>query len=258
MSDSDKPLVIFEVDGVIATLTLNRPERHNSLIPPMLSQFLDGLDKTRSNNDIQAVILKANGPSFSTGGDVAAFYNNRDDLENYANQMVTLLNQSIMGLYDLRVPIIAAVHGIVTGGSLGLVLASDIILFAPQASITPNYGVLGYSPDGGWAALLPRLIGARRTAESLLTNRTITAEEAVAWGIANRIVPKDKILSEAYKTAEAISLMKPGTIRSVKAQLRNLTNHLAIRLEEERARFVAQINTAEAIQGMEEFLYHKK
>jgi len=258
MSESDKPLVVYEVDGVIATLTLNRPERHNSLIPPLLRQFLDGLDKIRSNSDVQTVILKANGPSFSTGGDVAAFYNNRDDLENYANQMVSLLNQSIMGLYDLRVPIITAVHGIVTGGSLGLVLASDIILFAPEASITPYYGILGYSPDGGWAALLPRLIGARRTAESLLTNRTITAEEAVAWGIANRIVDADKIVSEAYKIADEIILMKPGTIRSVKAQLRNLTNHLAIRLEEERARFVAQIIQPEAIQGMAEFLNRKK
>jgi 2-(1,2-epoxy-1,2-dihydrophenyl)acetyl-CoA isomerase len=247
-------LVLIDIVGPIARLTLNRPERHNSLIPALLEELLARLDEIRRTEQVRALVLAANGRSFSTGGDVLGFYEHLDSIVPYAGHMLELLNETILSLLTLPVPVIAAVHGIVTGGSLGLVLTADIVLVTPQASFTPYYSLVGFSPDGGWTALLPALIGARRAAEVLMTNRTITAEQALAWGLVNRILLPDEIQAETFKIAERIASMKPGSLRSTRALLNGQIEEIKTRLDAERIAFVKQIQTAEARLGMEAFL----
>ncbi|MBI5300557.1 MAG: enoyl-CoA hydratase/isomerase family protein [Chloroflexi bacterium] len=245
--------VLLERDGAIATLTLNRMERHNSLVPEFLRAMLSAIDDIKQS-DARVMILQANGRSFSTGGDVQAFYDHRDNIEPYANEIVGALNQVIVAMIALPQPIVGAVHGIVTGGSVGLVLACDVVLLAPQASFTPYYSVVGFSPDGGWTALLPNKIGAPRAARVLMRNETITSEQAVAWGIANGIVPSEKIRDEARAVANDIAAKKLGSIQRTKCLLWGDVNALAARLEAERREFVQQIVTPEAQQGIAEFL----
>ncbi len=244
-------LVLYESDGTTATLTLNRPQRHNSLIPELLRDLLDALKQVP---DVRAVVLQANGRSFSTGGDVRGFYDHRADIEAYSREVVGLLNEAILALVVFPAPIVAAVNGIVTGGSIGLALASDIVLIAPEATLTPYYTSVGYSPDGGWTAMLPAVIGAKRAAEALLLDRPITAQEACAWGIANRIVPADKLRAEARAVADKIAQQKLGSVRRSKHLLWKSPATLAVQLEEERQQFVQQIITAEAQDGMARFL----
>ncbi len=245
---------LLETHNQIATLTLNRPERHNSLVPEFLREVLNALEETNHQSGLCALVLQANGRSFSTGGDVQAFYDHRDKIEQYAREVVGLLNQVIVAMVRLPLPIVAAVHGIVTGGSIGLVLASDIVLVAPEASFTPYYSVVGFSPDGGWTAMLPSVIGQKRASEILMLNQTITVEQAVTWGIANRLVAADRIRDEARIVAESIAAKKRGSIQRAKQLLWQDPNILQARLEEERARFREQIVTAEALNGMEAFL----
>ena len=247
-------LVILERAGPVGVLTLNRAERHNSLVPELLAEMLAALGTMGAGSGVRAVVLQANGRSFSTGGDVRGFYEHRDDLEAYAGEIVGLLNRVILAMIELPVPIVAAVHGIVTGGSMGLVLGSDIVLVAPEASFTPYYSVVGFSPDGGWTSLLPSVIGLKRTGEILMRNGTITAEQAVAWGLASRVVPADRIREEALSTARDLATMKAGSIGHTKATLGPACSDLADRLEAERTRFVQQIVTEEARQGIEAFL----
>jgi 2-(1,2-epoxy-1,2-dihydrophenyl)acetyl-CoA isomerase len=201
-------LVLSERVGSVAVLTLNRPERHNSLVPAFLEEMLAGLEALRAENGVRATVLQANGRSFSTGGDVAGFADHLDDLAAYAGEIVGLLNRVILALVELPVPVVAAVHGLVTGGSLGLVLGCDVVLVAPEASFAPYYSVVGFSPDGGWTALLPGVIGLKRAADVLLRNETITAELAVAWGLASRVVPAERIRDEALRAAQDISAKK--------------------------------------------------
>jgi 2-(1,2-epoxy-1,2-dihydrophenyl)acetyl-CoA isomerase len=203
---------------------------------------------------IGAVVLQANGRSFSTGGDLGGFYEHTDDLEAYAGEIVGLLNRVILALVDLPVPVVAAVQGMVTGGSLGLVLGSDVALVAPEASFTPYYGIVGFGPDGGWTAMLPAIIGSKRAASVLLRNLTITAEQAVAWGLASRVVPDERIREEALAAAQEIADQKTGSVRHAKRLLGLAYGDLAARLEAERARFVEQIGTEEARQGIVTFL----
>jgi 2-(1,2-epoxy-1,2-dihydrophenyl)acetyl-CoA isomerase len=247
-------LVLSERFGPVNVLTLNRPERHNSLVPAFLKEMLVALEALRTEDGVRAMVLQANGRSFSTGGDMAGFHEWMDDLETYADNVVGLLNRVILALVELPVPVVAAVHGIVTGGSLGLVLGADLVLVAPEASFTPYYSVVGFSPDGGWTALLPAIIGPKRAAEILMHNRTITAEQAVAWGLASRIVPAECIRDEALNTAQEIAAQKPGSIGHTKRLLGMALGDVTAGLKAERARFVQQIATPEAQQGILAFV----
>lgn len=255
-------LVLSERVGPVAVLTLNRPERHNSLVPELLEELLAALETIRNDLDVRAVVLQANGRSFSTGGDLGAFHAHLDRLPAYAKEIVGLLNQVILALVKLPQPVVAAVHGIVTGGSLGLVLGCDVVLVAPKASFTPYYSIVGFSPDGGWTAMLPSIIGPKRTGEVLLRNLTISAEQAVAWGLASRIVPADRIRDDALTVAQEFASQKPGSLRWTKRLLGlaygdpspGSGQGLAARLEAERAQFVQQVDTDEARQGIITFL----
>lgn len=247
-------LIQTEITDAVGIITLNRPERHNSLVPELLAELTEALGDLGRHPELHAAVLQSAGRSFSTGGDVGAFYGHRDDLEPYATEIVHLLNEAIIAMLSLPVPIVAAVQGIVTGGSLGLVLASDIVLVAPSASFTPYYAAVGFSPDGGWTALMPQVIGPKRTAEVLMRNLTITAEQAVQWGLASRIVPADRIQAEARQAAAEIAALKPGSIRATRRLLRPELADLIVRLRAEHREFCAQVVTDESRRGMAAFL----
>ena len=247
-------LVLVDRMGPVAVLTLNRAERHNSLVPKLLEELLAALEAIHRDLAVRAVVLQASGRSFSTGGDVGGFHAHLDDLEVYAGEIVGLLNRVIVALVELPVPVVAAVHGIVTGGSMGLVLGCDVVLVAPEASFAPYYSVVGFSPDGGWTVMLPAIIGWKRSAEVLLRNLTITAEQAVAWGLASRVVAAGRIRDEARAVAQEIAALKPGSIGHTKRLLGLAYGDLATRLEAERTRFVKQVVTEEARRGIVAFL----
>jgi 2-(1,2-epoxy-1,2-dihydrophenyl)acetyl-CoA isomerase len=248
------PLVLVGRNGPVVTLTLNRADRHNSLVPELLTEMLSGIEAVAADESVRAVVLAAAGRSFSTGGDVRGFYEQGDRVAEYARQTVGLLNEVIVAMLAVPQPIIAAVHGMVTGGSLGLVLGSNIVLVSPEATFTPWYNVVGFSPDGGWTALLPVVIGRQRAARVLLTNATITAEQAVAWGMASDIVPAENIAARAAEIADVIAGMQPGSVRHTKVRLSGDLAAIAAGLEDERRHFVDQIVTAEAREGMARFL----
>jgi len=247
-------LVLLEKNEEITRLMLNRPGRHNSLIPELLVEMIAHLKIIRADQHARVVLLSSVGSSFSTGGDIRGFYDHLSDLEAYASEIVGLLNQVILEMLYFPVPIVTAVHGIVTGGALGFLLASDIVIVTPQASFTPYYSVVGFSPDGGWTSILPMIIGSKRVAETLMTNRTITAEEAVSWGLANRLVSQDNIWIETEKTIQQLASMKPGSLMCTKRLLRHSFGDIESLLESERQKFVTQIVRSEARQGMATFL----
>ena len=245
-------LVLTDQDGPVTTMTLNHAARHNSLTPEFLSVIHQKL--TNLPAQTRVMVLQANGRSFSTGGDLKSFQEHGHDLPSYAEQIVGRLHEVILAMLDLDIPVITAVHGIVTGGSLGLILASDIVLVTLEASFTPYYPVVGFSPDGGWSAWLATIIGQRRTAASLFYNRTITAEDAVAWGLASRLVEGQDLAATALETARRICSMKSGSIKHSKQLLGANRHFVAELLEKERRHFVQQIGTVEAQQGLAAFL----
>jgi 2-(1,2-epoxy-1,2-dihydrophenyl)acetyl-CoA isomerase len=239
-------------EGPVGTLTLFRPERHNALVPGLLRGLLDGLDEIAADESVDAVVLRGAGRSFSTGGDVRAFAES-DDPAAYAEELVGLLNEAILAIVDLPVPVVGAVHGHVSGGSLGLVLAADLIVADRTTTITPYYTEVGFSPDGGWTAMLPEVIGRHRAGRAQYLNDPFDAESALACGLVTHVVDGD-VTEEAERIAARISSMRRGSIRRTKPLLRPDRDRLAERLERERRHFVDQITTAEARAGIADFL----
>ncbi|WP_455282707.1 enoyl-CoA hydratase/isomerase family protein [Cupriavidus necator] len=254
MNAHAEPLVLLERADGVALLRLNRPRRHNSLVPELLEALIGALDEIEADTSIRAAVLTHTGPNFSTGGDVAAFAERGDGIAEYADRLLALLNRSILRLAALRCPVVAAVEGWLTGGSLGLVLACDMAVLAQDARIAPFYTVVGFSPDGGWTAMLPKLVGTPRARAWQLNNAIMAAPDAVAYGIAAALSEPGSAEAEAIALARGIAAKVPGSVAHTRALLRWDADALAAGLERERAAFVAQVATAETAEGMRRFL----
>jgi len=252
MTSGDRRLVLVDFDGPVATITLNRPERHNSLVPEMLSELLDAIAVCESEPGARVLVMRAAGRSFSTGGDLRGFREHADDSARYASELVGLLNDTIIRLYDGRLPVITVVDGQVTGGAIGLVLAADVVLVTDRASFTPYYVEAGFSPDGGWTAILPDIIGRTRAATVQLLNRSISAEQALRWGLATAHADGAALDAAVAELCGEILDKKTGSMDCTRRLLR--PRDLESRLERERERFVEQVVTGEAKTGIDTWL----
>ena len=245
-------LVTLRFEGNIALVSLNRPERHNALIPELLSRLLQVLE----HQDCQAapvVILRAEGPSFSTGGDLSGFQNHRATIGIYAHDLVGQLNQVILAMYSHPAAIVCAVHGQVTGGSLGFLLAADHVIMRRGVTITPYYSVVGFSPDGGWTALLPDIIGRQQAMHWLASNTSHDADTCMSLGLAQQVVDND-CDAAALRWAERVAEKQSGSVSRTRKLLTTGVETMRQRLEAECESFISQIQTQKALDGIELFL----
>lgn len=244
--------VDVRADGAVFHVRIDRGERHNALVPELVSGLRYAVAQAAAS-DARAVVLTAAGANFSTGGDVAEFAGRRGpDRAAYARSLVGDLHDLLLAMIDLPVPVVTACQGLCTGGSLGLLLASDVVVLGHDARLQPWYVEVGFSPDGGWSALLPDLIGRSRSLHLQLTNGTLDAEEAVARGVAAEVSAEPA--ARAAAVAGDIATMRPGAVRCTKALHRRDRDRLAARLAAETESFVRHITTDEATAGMSDFL----
>jgi 2-(1,2-epoxy-1,2-dihydrophenyl)acetyl-CoA isomerase len=253
------PLVRFERgDGAAARITLDNATRHNALTPTLLDDLRAALSHVRES-DARLLVLAGEGRSFSTGGDIAGFLAHADDpgrLRDYAERIVQALNDAILDLLRFPIPIIARVQGATTGGAIGLVLASDIVLATPDAFFQPWYGVVGFAPDGGWTALMGDRIGASRSIAAQALNRRIDAGEALRLGLADEIVAPDERDARVAELAETIATQGAGTLSATRALVWDAARLRAVeeRLDAEKQAFVARVALPEVIAAMRDFV----
>lgn len=248
-------MVRQELHGDIAVVSLDRPARHNALVPELLHELLEALDSAAVRS-AAALVLRAEGRSFSTGGDLLGFFEHRASLADYAARLVGLLNETILAIYRLEAPSVCAVRGQVSGGALGLLLACDRVVMQRDVTIRPWYGTVGFSPDGGWTALLPDIIGARLTAQWLCSDATRDAASCLELGLADELVGEDPTAT-AMAWARDVAALSRGSQRATHALLKGDAGALAERLEAERTAFIHQVQTTQALQGIERFLGRK-
>jgi 2-(1,2-epoxy-1,2-dihydrophenyl)acetyl-CoA isomerase len=256
---TDRKSVRLERADAVVSIVLARTGMHNALVPEFLDEFLDALAGVANDASCRAVLLRAEGPAFSIGGDMRRFQEERSrDLAAYADTLVGKLNRSILALLDLPQPVVAAVDGPVTGGSLGIILASDLVYLSPRAVFKAHYATAGFCPDGGWTALFPMLAGQRNAAAALYLNRSISAAEAVACGFATEVVAAgttdDAPLKTAMAAAQKIARYPHGTMTATKLLLRNDRERIAAALDAERVMFLKLIGQPEALSGVDDFL----
>ncbi len=240
----------------VASVTLARPSMQNALVPELLLDLCVALETVGRRDDVRCVLLLAEGGAFSIGGDMRRFAREMRGprLQAYSAELVGLLNQAVLSLMRLRQPVIAGVHGLVTGGSLGLVLGCDLVIASKAVKFKAHYASAGFSPDGGWTAMLPALVGARRAAAGLLLNRTISAEEALAWGLVNELVEPDALDGTLRQAARRIADAPVATMQRAKRMLQGGLDRVEAALEIERRNFVEAVVGVQARDGVERFL----
>ncbi len=248
----DNQDVLIQRNGTIANIILNRVQRHNSLVPSFLQALKDAFSSLGADDSVSVIKLTSTAKSFSTGGDLLAFYEHRSNPEPYAQDIVGLLNQTMATMIECPKPIVAVVNGQVTGGSMGLILGSDIVLVSERASFTPYYVEVGFSPDGGWSTLLNDVIGYQRAKVIQLLNKAISPEDAVAWGLAFEKIYSAEIDAAASALCESLSSKKPKTLSSTKHMTRY--PDYKQRLESELQAFCQLVVTDDAQQGLKAFL----
>lgn len=249
MSES---LVKIKRQGRVVILSLNRAERHNALIPELLTSLLEALAADDCQNAV-VIVLRSEGQSFSTGGDLLAFQQHRDTIGHYASGLVGLLNRVIMALLNHPAVVVCSVQGQVTGGSLGLLLASDRVVMHQDATITPWYSVMGFSPDGGWTAILPHIIGRQQTLSWLNDNTCKDAKTCLGLGLVDEVVASN-CDAVALGWANKINSMHAGDIANTTRLSTISIEDVGQRLEAERLAFAEQVQTREALDGIDRFL----
>lgn len=257
MSGTQPDTVLVDRQDDVLTVRLHRPGRGNALVPEMLDALLDEIDKAE-RLDLAALVITGHGKAFSSGGDVAEFARRIDDpaaLQAWSERLVGMLNTTILRLRALPCPVLAAVNGPVTGGSVGLMLAADTILMSRDAFIQPCYAMMGFAPDGGWTALMPDRIGRARTQAWLARDHRVAADEARSIGLADRLVD-----AADFQTAidEDTARLTAGSRASLANARRLLDAQCVPPLEERLAgeldAFLQQITQPETHDRMRRFL----
>ncbi|MEO5663892.1 MAG: enoyl-CoA hydratase/isomerase family protein [Nocardioides sp.] len=198
------PIIALEVDGLVAHLTLNRPDASNALDRDMARALADAVGDISSMPDVGAVLLTGAGRRFCGGGDLKAMMSAADKL-HYVNRLATELDDAFRALADLEVPVVAAVHGAVAGAGLSLMLSCDVVVAAEGTSFVPAYPGVGLTPDCGLSWLLPRAVGQQRALSFLLTNERIGEEVALAWGLVAEVSTLDGLPTRGLERAQALA-----------------------------------------------------
>lgn len=193
-------MIIQETYEAVAVIKLNRPKALNALCVDLVHQLNQALDLAENDKKIHAIVLTGNEKAFAAGADIQEMKN-----LNYSDVFAIDFIAPWERLSRCRKPVIAAVAGYALGGGCEFAMMCDIIIAADNAKFGQPEVTLGTIPGGGGGQRLTRLIGRARAMDMCLTGRMIDAEEAERWGLVSRVVPLDRLLSEAIAIAQKIS-----------------------------------------------------
>ena len=216
------PFLKYEQTGAIVTLTMNAPETRNALTGNSAPQeFVDACARITEDGSVRAVVLTGAGPVFSSGGNLKHMQELFDatpaELRHWNRPGVQRLATAV---YNLEVPIIAAVNGAAIGAGCDLTCMCDIRIASETASFAESFVRVGLIAGDGGAWLLPRVVGMSRASEMAFTGDSISAAEALSYGMVSRVVPAERLMDEALALAGRIAA-NPGTsLRLTKRLLR--------------------------------------
>jgi enoyl-CoA hydratase/carnithine racemase len=216
--------LIYEQDGPVVTLTMNQPEQRNPLTGnTAVPELLAAIDRIHDDRQVRCVILTGNGPSFSSGGDIGQMkrqatpeVSEMDIRQEYRRGVQRMAHN----LFDLEVPVIAAVNGHAIGAGLDLACMCDIRIASDKAKFAASFIKMGIIPGDGGAWLLPRVVGMSRACEMALTGDMFDAQQALAWNLVSHVVPHDQLMASSRELAGRITRHAAHSVRLTKRLLR--------------------------------------
>jgi enoyl-CoA hydratase/carnithine racemase len=207
--------LLFAIEGHVATITLNRPEKLNAATPAMSKAIVAATEECNRNDQIRCVIVTGAGPkAFCAGSDIA-------ELDSYATPW-DFRNRADYcdAIHRLLKPSIAAVNGYALGGGLETALSCDIRIAATNAKFAAPEIKLGWIGGGGMAAFLAHSIGMSNAATMIMTGDAIDADKALAWGLVSEVVAPEALMDRARALAETIASRAPIAAETAKLNLR--------------------------------------
>jgi len=192
-----------EVDGPVATLTLDRPAALNALTVQVKVALCDALESLAVDRSVRAVILTGAGRAFCAGQDLAE--REEPDAAPLEVEVRERYNPIIRALRSMGQPVIAAVNGVAAGAGASLAFACDLRIAAEEARFVLAFGRIGLVPDSGATWFLPRLVGPAKAAELALLGDPVDATEALHLGLVSRVVPGDQLMPEARALADRLA-----------------------------------------------------
>ena len=250
--------VEVERRGAVAVLRLNRPDAANTIDLDLARALLDSALALQADAGVRAVVLTGAGSSFCFGGDLRGMVSGGTPVEPYLRELTTHLHAAISQFMRMNAPVIAAVNGTAAGAGVGLVAMADLAVAGEGSKISLAYTGVGLTPDGGTSFLLPRAVGAKRASELILTNRALCADEALAWGLVNQVVPDADVLGAALKLAGKLAAGPTGAFGKAKRLLGASLGALEQQMALESETIAAQAATAEGGEGIAAFLGKRK
>ncbi len=255
----EKPHVLYELSGHVATITLNRPEVRNAFSPEMITLWRQFLEQARSDDQVRVIIVTGKGDIFCSGGDIRDMAKGKLRSWDMKNFVWDGVHRIALTLEDLDKPVIAAINGAAMGAGLDMALMCDLRVCSDRARLAESYILMGLVPGDGGAYFLPRLVGVAKALELFLTGDILTPEEALKLGIVNRVVPHDRLLEETRQLAEKIAGSPPLAVRMTKrAVYQGLTSALRAHLDYISSQLALLSETEDHVEAARAFLEKRK
>ena len=249
----------FDINDNIATITLSRPDNANALSLIMAEELHTVSIICATNRDIRAVILTGEGKMFCAGGDLQDFKQAGDQKEALLLRMATILHAAVIRFSNMDAPLIMAVNGAAGGGGFSLMLAGDYVIASSRAKLVSAYTASGLTPDGSSTYYLAKHIGLLRAKELMFTNRVLTAQEAMDWGLVNRVVEPEDLMKEAMAMAKTFASGPTKAYGRLKRLLQtSFSDPAEAQLEKETQGIASMMTTRDGPHGLEAFLNKQK
>lgn len=254
---TDYQTITLEQTGSVARITLNRPDAANGMNDTMTRELADAAVRCDSPTT-KVVVITGAGRFFCAGGDLkdfAAAPSRGRHIKGVADD----LHRAISTFARMDAVVITAVNGVAAGAGFSLAVTGDLVLAAESASFTMAYTRVGLSPDGSSSYYLPRLIGIAKTKELMLTNRTLSADEASRWGLVTEVVDDDALAERTDQLAEKMAATAAGSNGGIKALLLGtFANGLEEQMELEGRLIAQRAESADGREGVDAFLAKRK
>ncbi|MEH7177506.1 enoyl-CoA hydratase/isomerase family protein [Neobacillus vireti] len=230
MDENKFETIDFSITKNIAVITLNRPKHLNAISDQLTKDVYHALDLVDHNKSIRAVILTGANNNFSAGADLKKTYDlptpiGEEPSEVWRDHLESLLRVS-MKMWNLRVPVIAAVDGYALGGAADWVLSADIAIASDKALFGEPEIRFGAAPG---TLMMPWVLGIRKAKELLFTGDSVDAEEGLRIGVYNKVVPQEELMKESFKLAEKMANIPPSALKITKVSINKIYEMMNIK-----------------------------